>query len=341
MLSWRHQDAAKSVPHSPPKKHLQDANASYTAAEGAAVATSIMVQAPSDASLPTNAALNNHIKANGDACTEATTVTRPRASTAHSYSSGHGPLRDLKRFLNHHLPHGPHHTHPPPPVPSPAAGTTLPPSGAANGAPPRSAKPSDEESTSSVGSGLKGINGGRNHLKHAHDEEKKKEKDAHHHHFGIHGLKVPPAHPPSDASSVASPHHSKHGAGHASGAHTPRDLSEATHAQMGKKYGKWGKVLGSGAGGTVRLIKGNAKSGGMIYAVKEFRPKRVGESVREYNKKVTAEFCVGSILKHVNIIQTVDIVSDHGHYYEVCSSTSFSHRLSLTKRFRYFCHAVR
>ena len=86
---------------------------------------------------------------------------------------------------------------------------------------------------------------------------------------------------------------------------------------MSKKYGKWGKVLGSGAGGTVRLIKASTKNGGTIFAVKEFRPKRQGESEREYQKKVTAEFCVGSTLKHKNIIETVDIVSDHGHYYEV------------------------
>ncbi|KZO89936.1 Pkinase-domain-containing protein, partial [Calocera viscosa TUFC12733] len=86
---------------------------------------------------------------------------------------------------------------------------------------------------------------------------------------------------------------------------------------MSKKYGKWGKVLGSGAGGTVRLIKAGAKAGGRTYAVKEFRPRRPGESEKEYQKKVTAEFCVGSALKHVNVIETVDIVSDHGHYYEV------------------------
>ena len=68
---------------------------------------------------------------------------------------------------------------------------------------------------------------------------------------------------------------------------------------------------------SVRLIKASNKNGGTIYAVKEFRPKRQGESEREYQKKVTAEFCVGSTLKHTNIIETVDIVSDHGHYYEV------------------------
>ncbi|TCD61088.1 serine/threonine protein kinase [Steccherinum ochraceum] len=103
-----------------------------------------------------------------------------------------------------------------------------------------------------------------------------------------------------------------------SNGHNPiPSLSSATQAHLSKKYGKWGRVLGSGAGGTVRLVKGTTKNGGTIYAVKEFRPKRVGESEREYQKKVTAEFCVGSTLKHTNIIETVDIVSDHGHYYEV------------------------
>jgi hypothetical protein len=103
--------------------------------------------------------------------------------------------------------------------------------------------------------------------------------------------------------------------------HPIHSLHEATHAHLSKKYGKWGKVLGSGAGGTVRLIKG--RNGGNIYAVKEFRPKRSSESEKEYQKKVTAEFCVGSTLKHPNIIETVDIVYDHGHYYEVCLQISF------------------
>ncbi|KAI5122071.1 hypothetical protein M0805_006054 [Coniferiporia weirii] len=100
-------------------------------------------------------------------------------------------------------------------------------------------------------------------------------------------------------------------------------LSEATHAHLSKKYGKWGRVLGSGAGGTVRLIKASTRNGGRIYAVKEFRPRRSGESEKDYQKKVTAEFCVGSTLHHPNIIETVDIVSDHGHYYEVMEYAPF------------------
>lgn len=98
---------------------------------------------------------------------------------------------------------------------------------------------------------------------------------------------------------------------------THPSLHEATHAHLSKKYGKWGRVLGSGAGGTVRLIKANQKQGGTTYAVKEFRPRRQGESEKEYQRKVTAEFCVGVTLRHVNVIETVDIVNDHGHFYEV------------------------
>ena len=98
---------------------------------------------------------------------------------------------------------------------------------------------------------------------------------------------------------------------------THPSLHEATHAHLSKKYGKWGKVLGSGAGGTVRLIKANQKQGGTTYAVKEFRPRRQGETEKEYQRKVTAEFCVGVTLRHTNVIETVDIVNDHGHFYEV------------------------
>ncbi|BEJ11486.1 hypothetical protein CspHIS471_0109080 [Cutaneotrichosporon sp. HIS471] len=92
---------------------------------------------------------------------------------------------------------------------------------------------------------------------------------------------------------------------------------EATHAHLTKMYGKWGRVLGSGAGGTVRLIKSDSRKGGTTYAVKEFRPRRQGEAEKEYLRKVTAEFCVGVTLHHINVIETVDIVCDHGRYYEI------------------------
>lgn len=132
--------------------------------------------------------------------------------------------------------------------------------------------------------------------------------------------------------------HRQQGSQHHANAHGQnaiRSLQDATQAHLTKKYGKWGRVLGSGAGGTVRLIKASQKHGGRIYAVKEFRPRRNGESDKEYQKKVTAEFCVGSTLHHPNIIETVDIVSDHGHYYEASPNNSFFGCSSLIFFFSY------
>ncbi|KAL6719356.1 Nitrogen permease reactivator protein [Lecanora helva] len=81
------------------------------------------------------------------------------------------------------------------------------------------------------------------------------------------------------------------------------------------KWGKFGKVLGSGAGGSVKLMK--RSSDGLTFAVKQFRDRHSYETEREYNKKVTAEFCIGSTLHHGNIIETLDIIQEKGHWYEV------------------------
>ena len=82
-----------------------------------------------------------------------------------------------------------------------------------------------------------------------------------------------------------------------------------------KKWGKFGKVLGSGAGGSVRLMK--RSSDGVTFAVKQFRDRHSYETEREYSKKVTAEFCIGSTLHHGNIIETLDIVHEGGRWFEV------------------------
>lgn len=128
-----------------------------------------------------------------------------------------------------------------------------------------------------------------------------------------------PSHTPVGTPGIATPKNAGEypGVPHPVIALSHPSLHEATHAHLSKKYGKWGKVLGSGAGGTVRLIKASSKQGGTTYAVKEFRPRRQGESEKEYQRKVTAEFCVGVTLRHINVIETVDIVNDHGHFYEV------------------------
>jgi serine/threonine protein kinase len=107
--------------------------------------------------------------------------------------------------------------------------------------------------------------------------------------------------PPSQRSSIAIPFADDHG--------------------IESKYGKFGKVLGSGAGGSVRLMK--RSSDGVTFAVKQFRDRHSYESEREYNKKVTAEFCIGSTLHHGNIIETMDIVHEKGKWYEVMEYAPF------------------
>lgn len=88
-------------------------------------------------------------------------------------------------------------------------------------------------------------------------------------------------------------------------------------AILAQKYGKLGKLLGAGAGGSVKVL--SRPSDGATFAVKEFRPRKSTESVKEYSKKCTAEFCIGSTLRHPNIIETLDIFSDskQNKYYEV------------------------
>ncbi|KAK5165193.1 Nitrogen permease reactivator protein [Saxophila tyrrhenica] len=87
------------------------------------------------------------------------------------------------------------------------------------------------------------------------------------------------------------------------------------------KYGKFGKMLGSGAGGSVRLMKRTGD--GTVFAVKQFRDRHPYENEKEYNKKVTAEFCIGSTLHHGNIIETIDIVQEKGKWYEVMEYAPF------------------
>lgn len=87
------------------------------------------------------------------------------------------------------------------------------------------------------------------------------------------------------------------------------------------KYGKIGRILGSGAGGSVRLMK--RKEDNTVFAVKEFRARHTYESEKEYSKKVTAEFCVGSTLHHGNIIETLDILQEKGRWFEVMEYAPF------------------
>ena len=101
----------------------------------------------------------------------------------------------------------------------------------------------------------------------------------------------------------------------------PDNVPFADDHGLTSKYGKMGKVLGSGAGGSVRLLK--RSSDGVTFAVKQFRERHSWESLKEYSKKVTAEFCIGSTLHHGNIIETLDIIQEGQHWYEVMEYAPF------------------
>ncbi|KAK4574553.1 Nitrogen permease reactivator protein [Recurvomyces mirabilis] len=125
-------------------------------------------------------------------------------------------------------------------------------------------------------------------------------------------------------------HEDKHNSngGHKDGASTPPNgaavqssVPFADDHGLQSKYGKFGKMLGSGAGGSVRLMKRTGD--GTVFAVKQFRDRHAYESEKEYNKKVTAEFCIGSTLHHGNVIETIDIVHEKGKWYEVMEYAPF------------------
>lgn len=94
-----------------------------------------------------------------------------------------------------------------------------------------------------------------------------------------------------------------------------------------EKYGRCQEVIGRGSFGVVRishkkvdLVNGGGSTGGseeVLYAVKEFKRKQ-NESEKKYNRRLTSEFCISSSLKHMNIIDTLDLLKDaKGDYCEV------------------------
>ncbi|RCH96677.1 serine/threonine protein kinase, partial [Rhizopus stolonifer] len=95
------------------------------------------------------------------------------------------------------------------------------------------------------------------------------------------------------------------------------DLSFANefNRNLEGKYGKWGRFVGKGAGGSVRLIR--RSTDGKTFAVKQFRKRGLNEPEKEYVKKVTAEFCIGSTLHHLNVIETLDIIQEGSNFYEI------------------------
>ncbi|KAJ2691643.1 serine/threonine protein kinase, partial [Coemansia spiralis] len=117
----------------------------------------------------------------------------------------------------------------------------------------------------------------------------------------------------------------------------------STHKASLNQFGRQTKVIGTGTGGTVRLLQGadlcvrppSLRSGPAsshpgddpcaayvpsqhkLFAVKEFRKRRAEETPRAYMKKVTSEFCIGSSIHHENVIETLDLIFEGDRVYEI------------------------
>ncbi|KAI9218498.1 kinase-like domain-containing protein [Blastocladiella britannica] len=104
------------------------------------------------------------------------------------------------------------------------------------------------------------------------------------------------------------------------------------------KYGVCDKsYIGKGATAVVRLVHKPimACDGTMeerVYAVKEFRRRRKNESEKEYIKKLTSEFCISSSLRHINVVETLDLIQDENqHWCEVMEYCSGGDLYSVIK----------
>lgn len=78
------------------------------------------------------------------------------------------------------------------------------------------------------------------------------------------------------------------------------------------------KIIGKGASGVVRLAAGNVNSQeNQRYAVKELRKRKKQESCGEYLKKLVREFRIAMLMRHENVVNTIDFVMIGDKWYEV------------------------
>ena len=66
------------------------------------------------------------------------------------------------------------------------------------------------------------------------------------------------------------------------------------------------EILGYGSGGCALLVK--RVKDNKIFVAKEFRKRKNNEKERDYIKKIRAEYCIGSVLDHNNIVKTIEII---------------------------------
>jgi serine/threonine protein kinase len=119
---------------------------------------------------------------------------------------------------------------------------------------------------------------------------------------------------------------------------------------MNKYHCKLGPLLGTGAGGSVRLLT-NIQKTGQLLAIKQFRSKQSKEEMKQYIKKCEIEFSTGLNLHHENIIETKDFFHLSTDYYQImeyCEYDFFTivmksdlKRLEVNCYFKQICSGVK
>ncbi|CDR45806.1 CYFA0S20e00408g1_1 [Cyberlindnera fabianii] len=115
-------------------------------------------------------------------------------------------------------------------------------------------------------------------------------------------------------AGVAYPAQSGSTNGGSTNAYVGTDGKNLTFAQ---RYGRCQEVVGRGTFGVVRISHKKENDKETLFAVKEFK-RKPEENEQKYSRRLTSEFCISSSLKHVNIIETLDLLQDaRGDYVEV------------------------
>ncbi|KAF9124492.1 serine/threonine-protein kinase HAL4/sat4 [Mortierella sp. GBA39] len=136
---------------------------------------------------------------------------------------------------------------------------------------------------------------------HAHDKDKKH----HNHHIDKEVLE----HPLSLIGEKMREY--QRDSAHAGGKDS-RSKKEAKE-EFVQKYGELQQVIGKGF--EELSIKKNPQSGiDEVFAIKEFKH-REDESQKSYMRRLTSEFCIASSIKHINVIQTMDLLQLRGVSY--------------------------
>lgn len=71
---------------------------------------------------------------------------------------------------------------------------------------------------------------------------------------------------------------------------------------------KKGKKIGTGATAKLRLLEPRDK--GKLVAMKIYRKKDKDETEKEYDKRLTSEFCISKTLSHPHIVHVYDLLQD-------------------------------